>query len=299
MLRPARGRCVSEPAPPDASGRYTHPVLFEEGFAQVNGLRLRYRVGGAGPLAVFGHGLLGRIEQFDAGGALGAILERVRLLLFDARGHGESEGPEDPSAYRWDTLGEDMVRLAAAFGDAPAVLGGASMGAGAALWAAVERPESVRALVLAVPPPLGPPSLRGEDEHRAIQALELLAAAIAAYGLEQTAELAKNMPGFAATPEEAEERAAWLRAQNPRTIVHAIRGLLQAPIHDPEAYRTIRAPTLVLAHEGDGLHPVRAARLLAETVPDCTVRIAPEPGYWQRHPDEFAAEVRAFLDRVG
>jgi pimeloyl-ACP methyl ester carboxylesterase len=273
--------------------------VFEEGFASVEGLRLRYRVGGEGPLAVFGHGLLGSIEQLDAGPAWGAILERVRVLLFDARGHGQSDGPEDPSAYTWEALGLDMVRLAARFGGEPAILGGASMGAGAALWAAVERPAAVRALVLAVPPPLGPPSMRGEDEHRAIQALELLAAAIAAYGLEQTAELAKNMPGFAATPEEAEERAAWLRAQNPRTVVHAIRGLLQAPIHDPEAYRTIRVPTLVLAHEGDGLHPVRAARLLASTIPDCTVRVAPDPGYWQRHPEAFVAEVRAFLNRVG
>lgn len=273
--------------------------MFEEGFARVNGLRLRYRVGGNGPLVVFGHGLLGSIEQLDAGEAWSTILEQVRVLLFDARGHGQSEGPDDPRAYTWESLGNDLVRLAEAFGGLPAVVGGASMGAGAALWAAVERPEAVRALVLLVPPPLGPPSLRGPEEVRAIQALELLAAAIVAYGLEQTAELAKGMPGFAATPEEAEERAVWLRAQNPRTVVHAIRGLLAAPIHDPEAYRAIRAPTLVLAHEGDGLHPVRAARLLAETIPDCTVQVAPEPGYWQQHPEELVAELRRFVGRIG
>lgn len=272
--------------------------MFEEGYASVGGLRIRYRVGGEGPLAVFGHGLLGSLEQVDPGPALAALAARVRLLLFDARGHGRSEGPDDPAAYSWETLGTDMVRLAEAFGARTAILGGASMGAGAALWAAVERPEAVRALVLAVPPPLGPPSLRGPDEQRALQALELLAAAIAAYGLEGAAALAKAMPGFAANPEEAEARAAWLRAQNPRTVVAAIRGLLQAPVHDPEAYRQIRVPTLVLAQEGDALHPLRAARLLQETVPDCRVHVAPEPDYWQRHPDEFVAEVRAFLDRV-
>ena len=71
-------------------------------FATINGYELRYRLEGEGPLVVFGHGLMGSIEQVDpleGGGALEYVLERVKLLIYDARGHGQSGGPEDANEY--------------------------------------------------------------------------------------------------------------------------------------------------------------------------------------------------------
>ena len=106
------------------------------------------------------------------------------------------------------------------------------------------------------------------------------------------------LPGFAPTPEEADQRAQWLLRQNPLSLAYAIRGLIQAPFHDPECYREIRVPTLVLAHEGDGLHPARAAHLLGDTIPDCEVHVAAEPEYWQNHPAELHAHFTRFLDRL-
>ncbi|MCC6381539.1 MAG: alpha/beta hydrolase [Dehalococcoidia bacterium] len=269
-------------------------------FATVNGYRLRYRVEGEGPPAVFGHGLLGSLEQVEElTGSLAPLLGRLRLLVYDARGHGESEGPEDPALYTWEQLGRDMSALAATAGLGPAVFGGGSMGAATALWVALERPEEVRALVLVMPPPLGHPHMRGADEQQALAVLDLLSTTIAAVGLERTAALARALPGFAPTPEEAEERAGWLLGQNPRAVGHAIRGLLESPYHDPECYRTIGVPTLVMAHEGDGLHPVRSARLLAGTIAGARLRVGPEADYWQKHPKEFLAEVTEFVDAVG
>ncbi|MEX0782730.1 MAG: alpha/beta hydrolase [Dehalococcoidia bacterium] len=272
-----------------------------DSFADINGLRLRYRVGGAGPLALFGHGLLGSIEQLDdqAPGLLARLQEDVRLLVYDARGHGQSTGPEDSAQYTWETLGLDMCAFVEHAGERSAILGGASMGAAAALWAGVERPHSVRALVLMLPPPLGFPSMRGPDEQQALAVLDLLAAAVQNFGLEKTVELARTLPGFAPTPEEAEMRAGWLLAQNPLALTHAIRGLVQAPIHDPERYREINAPVLVIAQEGDGLHPVRAARLLAENVPHARLAVAPSPGWWWSHQDDLMSELRAFMTAIG
>lgn len=275
------------------------PVTYD--FAEINGLRLRYRLAGEGPLAVFGHGLLGSIDQIEeeAPGFLDQLHEKVRVLVYDARGHGQSSGPEDHSLYTWETLGLDMCALIEHVGEERAILGGASMGAAAALWAAVEQPESTRALVVMLPPPLGLPSMRGQDERAALTVLELISAAVENFGLEKTVELARQFPGFAATPEEGEQRARWLLAQNPLALTHAIRGLLQAPVHDPEAYRGITAPTLVIATEGDGLHPVRAAQLLAENVPNCRLAVAPEPGWWWSHPDALMSELVAFLASMG
>lgn len=270
-----------------------------EQFAEINGNRLRYRVEGTGPLVIFGHGLMGSIEQIEENApALGGLLQRVRLLTYDARGHGRSDGPRDAAAYTWTTLGQDMAALIDFAGERSAFVGGASMGAATALWVALERPELVRALVLMMPPPLGHVPMREEAEKQAIAVLDLLSAAVQNFGVEKTVELARNLPGFAPTPDEAQARAHWLLEQNPLTLLYAIRGLIQAPFHDPEDYRRIAVPTLVLAHEGDGLHPARAARLLGEKVPHCEVVIGQESEYWQHHPEELRERLEAFLDRV-
>jgi pimeloyl-ACP methyl ester carboxylesterase len=247
-------------------------------------------------LAVFGHGLLGSIEQIDQHlGPLEALDALVRLLVFDARGHGQSEGPDSSAEYTWESLGRDMVAFADHLGAETAVFGGASMGAASALWAGIERPERVRALVLVMPPPLGPLEIRGPDERQAVAALDFVSSAVQAYGLEKTAELVKSIPGLAGDPEE---RAAWVRSQSPRALAFAIQGLIRAPFHDPEAYRCVTAPTLVIAHENDGLHPVRAAQLLKEKIPNCRLAVAPSLDHWRSHPEEFIAELQAFRDAV-
>jgi pimeloyl-ACP methyl ester carboxylesterase len=268
-------------------------------FREINGHQLRTRVAGEGPLVVFGHGLMGNIEQIDENApSLGALLSQMRLLTYDARGHGKSNGPEAVEGYTWETLGQDMATLVEEHEGVPAIVGGASMGAATALWVAIERPEIVRALVLMMPPPLGNLPMRQDAEKQAIQVLELLSAAVQNYGVEKTGELARMLPGFAPTPEEADQRAQWLLRQNPLTLAYAIRGLISAPFHDPECYRQISVPTLVLAHEGDGLHPARAARLLGDTIPDCEVHIGAEPEYWQNHPAELQAHFEQFFERL-
>lgn len=272
-------------------------------YVQVNGHRIRYRVEGSAqaPLVVFGHGLLGSLEQVDEHvPGLRELYEHMRVLVYDARGHGKSEGPEEPAGYTWEALARDMAALVGMVGESkPAVFGGGSMGAATSLWVALEEPERVQALVLAIPPPLGREAIREEDEKRALFVLDFAAAAIENYGLEKTVEMLREMPGFARTPEEAEERARLLRSQNPRTIIAAIRGLLNAPNRAPEEYRQVKAPTLILAHEGDGLHPVRSAKTLAENIPGARLLVGDRPGYWRRHPDELNAELRDFFARIG
>lgn len=269
-------------------------------FAEINGVPLRYRLAGEGPLAIFGHGLMGSIEQIGENvSGIEDLYRRVRLLTYDARGHGRSGGPEAPEGYTWEALGRDMSALADFAGERQAIFAGGSMGAATALWVAVEQPEKVRALVLVMPPPIGAEAMRRDEERTAIQLLDMLAAMVQNYGVEATVNIVKQLPGFAATDAEREERVAWLTKQNPLALTHAIRGLLTSQGHEPEAYRAIKAPTLIVAHEKDGLHPVRSAQLLADAIPDSRLVVAPEPGFWRSNPAAFLAEVHAFLDRVG
>jgi len=68
--------------------------------------------GGDGPLALLHHA-----NGFCAGswGELAAGLrDRFHVVAMDARGHGASSKPEDPSAYRWDRFVADLAAVAAA-----------------------------------------------------------------------------------------------------------------------------------------------------------------------------------------
>lgn len=108
---------------------------------------IAYDVRGDGPLVVCipGMGDLRSNFRFFAPAIANA---GYRVATFDLRGHGESDATF--SAYDDVAAGGDALALVEALGG-PAVLVGNSMGAGAAVWAAVERPDLVRALVLLGP----------------------------------------------------------------------------------------------------------------------------------------------------
>ncbi len=275
---------TTSPTPPDQ-------------FAEINGCELRYRLSGPeeAPLAVIGHGIFSTLEQYtERAAALDLLTANYRVLLYDARGHGESEGPEEPAGYSWQTLGEEMLALASLAGEEHPILGGASMSASAALWTASNHPETPRALVLIMPPPLGPREERAQSEMEALQMLATLATAVESFGLSGTASMAESMPAFTATA--GDQAVEMLRSQNPRTIVPIIRGLFESPSLDLDACAAISVPVVIFAHPDDPLHPVRSAHLLEQTIPDCRVYVGPERDYWRDHPDELARGINAFLE---
>jgi pimeloyl-ACP methyl ester carboxylesterase len=73
----------------------------------------------------------------------------VQLILWDYRGHGRSESPDDPASYTLDRVLSDLGRvLDWAAPGRRAVLGGASFGGLASLHFAHKNPQRVRGLIL-------------------------------------------------------------------------------------------------------------------------------------------------------
>jgi pimeloyl-ACP methyl ester carboxylesterase len=64
-----------------------------------NGVRIYYEVEGQGARLVLGHGLSGTLNHWRRLGYVDALRHDFRLILFDARGHGQSDKPHEPSAY--------------------------------------------------------------------------------------------------------------------------------------------------------------------------------------------------------
>jgi pimeloyl-ACP methyl ester carboxylesterase len=109
--------------------------------------RLAYDVRGTGPLVVCAPGMGDLRSVYRALVPL-LVDAGYRVATVDLRGHGDSD---TTFADHGDVpTGEDLLALAEHLG-APAVLVGNSMSAGAAVWAAAERPDLVAGLVLIAP----------------------------------------------------------------------------------------------------------------------------------------------------
>ncbi|GAA1882761.1 alpha/beta fold hydrolase [Asanoa iriomotensis] len=112
------------------------------------GRRIAYDVQGDGPLVVGLHGMgdLRSVFRFTVPALVDA---GYRVATFDSRGHGDSSDGFD--AYDDVAQATDALDLIDHLGGGPAALLGNSMGAGAAVYAAAERPAAVTALALLGP----------------------------------------------------------------------------------------------------------------------------------------------------
>lgn len=167
-------------------------------------------------------------------GWLGAFeRRRMRTVALDLPGHGESDKPHDPAAYKLDALTADVVGALDALAIPSATLMGYSMGARLALATALARPERFDRLVLGGvggkmfdPPPAGNP----------------MADAMDAPDIDAISEpLLKSFRMFA--DEQGEDRkalAAFARARGDSKV-------------DPDTLGRLRLPTLVVAGARDDL----------------------------------------------
>ncbi len=115
-------------------------------FARLNGIRIHYHLHGDGPPLLLAHGHTSSIGMWAE--QVEALSGRYRLVLPDARGHGESEAPADLDAYSMDAYVDDLRALLDHLGIRRAFVGGLSMGGMVTLQFALTWPERVRALLL-------------------------------------------------------------------------------------------------------------------------------------------------------
>ncbi|MGX1369309.1 pimeloyl-ACP methyl ester carboxylesterase [Streptomyces canus] len=127
--------------------------MVEHRTVDVNGIRLHIAEEGEGPLVVLLHGFPESWHswrhQFGPLAAAG-----FRVVAPDQRGYGDSDHPEDVSAYSILHLVGDVVGLVHALGEESAFVVGHDWGAPVAWHTALLRPDVVRGVAgLSVPPP--------------------------------------------------------------------------------------------------------------------------------------------------
>jgi pimeloyl-ACP methyl ester carboxylesterase len=81
-------------------------------------------------------------------GQIEALSKKHKLLVWDMRGHGQSDYPDSPSAYSEEATVADMAALLDHVGAKDAIVGGLSLGGYMSLAFHVKHPERVRALLI-------------------------------------------------------------------------------------------------------------------------------------------------------
>jgi pimeloyl-ACP methyl ester carboxylesterase len=111
-----------------------------------DGVEIYYEVHGSGPALLLTHGYSSTSAMWQ--GQIAALSRHHKLVLWDMRGHGQSDYPDDPAAYSEALTVADMAALLDEVGTERAIVGGLSLGGYMSLAFYRAHPERVRALLI-------------------------------------------------------------------------------------------------------------------------------------------------------
>ena len=256
------------------------------------GHELSYEVHGTGgPVLVYLHGLLMNAD-FNR-----AIAERLAsggntVVLLDLLGHGHSDRPTHASEYRMDTYAEQVVALLDHLGVERAAIGGVSLGANVSLFVAVHHPERVRGMVLEMP------VMEWAVPAAALMFVPmLLGAHYARRVLGLTSVAASRIPRTSIGVVDGVLESASVR---PEVISAVLHGVLVGPVVPTWEQRCgITAPTLVISHRYDPIHPFDDADNLISQLPEARMVLARSIVEFRVLPTRLLREIAGFLRSIG
>jgi pimeloyl-ACP methyl ester carboxylesterase len=246
-------------------------------FLDRGGVKIYYEDHGHGPAILLSHGYSATCRMWDA--QVAALAPRYRIIIWDMRGHGETDDPEDPAAYSEALTVDDMAALLRHCGIERAIIAGLSLGGYMSLAFHLDHRERVRALMLF---DTGP-GFRNADARRAWN--------------ERALQRARDLEarGFAALGQSDEVRTS--KHRSARGLAGAARGMLaQADDRIIASLDEIAVPSLVLVGAND-THFLAAADYMARKIPGAVRATIPDAGHASNlhQPALFNRAVEDFL----
>ena len=111
-----------------------------------DGVNLYYEVHGSGPTILLTHGYSATSQMWQ--GQVEALSKDHQLVIWDMRGHGQSDSPDDPALYSEPATVADMAALLDTVGAKSAIIGGLSLGGYMSLAFHRVHPERTDALLI-------------------------------------------------------------------------------------------------------------------------------------------------------
>jgi pimeloyl-ACP methyl ester carboxylesterase len=245
-----------------------------------DGVVIHYEQHGKGPAILLSHGYSATCRMWD--GQIAVLKDRFQVIVWDMRGHGQSDNPADPAAYSELATTEDMASILRACGVTRAVIGGLSLGGYMSLAFHRAHPEMVRALMIF---DTGP-GFRNADAREAWN--------------QRARQRADDLEarGFAALGSSDEVRMSQHR--NALGLAGAARGMLTQ--RDDSVFRsleTIAVPSLVLVGSEDR-NFLAATDYMARKIAGAEKVVIEGAGHAANlhQPAAFNRAVEAFLGRL-
>jgi pimeloyl-ACP methyl ester carboxylesterase len=111
-----------------------------------DGVNIYYETHGEGPVILLSHGYSATAQMWR--GQIEPLSKNHKLVLWDMRGHGQSDYPADQAEYSEEKTVGDMLALLNHLGAKTAIVGGLSLGGYMSLAFNASHPERVRALLI-------------------------------------------------------------------------------------------------------------------------------------------------------
>ena len=264
--------------------------------ALLNGVRIHYESYGQGFPLVFAYGLGGNTTEWA--GQIPALSKKYRFIVWDPRGHGQSDSPPNLDQYGSGNSAYDLLALLDHLGIERAYVGGLSMGGGISTRFALIFPQRIAALIVidsasASGLPTPPAALR--MRHHIVElALSEGMDAVADYSI-------RHNPNISHTANSGPEGERAVRemyaALDPVGYAHSTLATVH-PEFDPNLLSAIRAPTLVLS--GDEDPALEACKLIHSKIAGSQMKIIPNAGHLSNldQPEAFNQAVLDFLKEV-
>ena len=264
-----------------------------------DGVGLAVEVVGDGPGLLLVHGLGGAKEDFAD--HVPTLARDHTVVIFDHRGHGESDNPTDPAAYSFARLVADTLAVADATGLDHFRLLGHSMGGMVARKIAIHESSRVEALVM-MDTSAGP--VPGFDPELVDIGVEV--------ALTQGKQALKELLDWATPFESPAYKRSRRRAARLRRVRGAeVGGHVGDHVgHDPARARapgrrspamaaSLRAPLLVLVGAQDEPFVI-AAHAMADAIPAPQLVVIPDAGHSPQfeNPEAWIAALTGFLSAL-
>ena len=117
-------------------------------YADNHGAKIYYAVEGQGPPLVFAHGATDDLSVWRTCGYVDRFKHDYTVILFDIRGHGQSDKPHDVSAYNHRFLADDVIAVLDTLQVDKTHFWGYSLGGGIGFALAKYYPQRIRSLIL-------------------------------------------------------------------------------------------------------------------------------------------------------
>jgi pimeloyl-ACP methyl ester carboxylesterase len=246
-----------------------------------DGTKIHYEVHGSGPPLILTHGYSSTSAMWQ--GQIEALAKRHRLIVWDMRGHGQSDYPDDPAAYSEALTVGDIAALLDQVGAAKAIVGGLSLGGYMSLAFYRAHPERVRALLII---DTGP-GFKKDDAREAWNKRAL-----------ETAERFEHH-GLDVLKSASRERSS-VSHRDASGLARAARGMLtQRDARVIELLPEIKVPSLVVVGADDTPF-LAASDYMAAKIPGARKAVIPAAGHAVNidQPQAFLDAVVPFLEAL-